>query len=192
MLRKCKYGTSLQSCGNFNPLLHESHKVNPLSLNAIVALVFFSVGFGAAVKYKDGVYAQEALAISDTKAAAAKKDIRVIDNASAAHTKELSKLNTQLWNAREKIASLSARECFSAATASLLNSTGDLGVPAASSESEGESGAITSGSGIRFTTERDAAGYIAICRTKYAEVASRLNNILVIEDKRHHLTKEPQ
>ena len=167
--------------------------MNPTLLNllgkAAFLLVVFMVGFGVAVKYKDGVQAQKELATAKAKEGVAVREIRAIDNASDKQVKLVSNLDNQLGAANAKIAKLSTRECFSSDTASLLNSTGIDGVPATASESEGETGAPSPGSGLRYTTEADAVGYIALCRTRYAKVAGQLDRILDIEDARHPKTK---
>lgn len=104
------------------------------------------------------------------------------DKAAGKHAAQLAALNDQLGDAREKIASLPGRECLSDGAVGMLNATGNVAVPAPASEPASAPAAASSGSGIRFATDRDIAGYIALCRTRYAEVSEQLNKILDIED----------
>ncbi|WP_311230432.1 MULTISPECIES: hypothetical protein [unclassified Acidovorax] len=45
-------------------------------------------------------------------------------------------------------------------------------------------GSGTDADGAGYASERDAAGQIAICRAKYAEVASQVDQILDMEEQR--------
>lgn len=150
---------------------------------AIAAALFFA-GLGIGIKWQRGVQAVADAAAADARAADGKRQIRAMDTASTTQVAALAKLNNQLGNAREKIALLSGRECLDAATVGVLNAIGGQPVPAAASEPAGETAAAAAGNGIRFATERDTAGYIALCRARYAEVAGQLDLILDIEDAR--------
>jgi hypothetical protein len=154
-----------------------------VALLLVVAAVF-SVGLGTGIKWQRGVQAQADVAAADARAADAKRQIRALDTASSAQAATLSKLNNQLGDARAQIALLSGRECFSADTVGVLNTIGGEPVPTPASQPASETAAPASGTGIRFATERDAAGYIALCRARYAEVAAQLNAILDVEEAR--------
>lgn len=150
----------------------------------LASLALFGAGLGTGIKWQRGVQAQADAAAADARAADAKRQIRALDTASATQVATLAKLNNQLGDAREKIALLSGRECFGAATVGVLNAIGGEPVPTPASQPASETAAPASGNGIRFATERDAAGYIALCRARYAEVAGQLNAILDLEEGR--------
>lgn len=151
---------------------------------AIAAIIFVAGGAGG-IKWQVGVQARAELAAADARASEAKKQIKVSDAAATTHAAALATVNNKLGDAREKIALLSGRECLAADTVSLLNAIGGEPVPAAAGQFEGAPPAPAAGGGLRFATERDAAGAIAVCRARYAEVASQVNQILDIEEARH-------
>ncbi|MDO8778116.1 MAG: hypothetical protein Q7K57_57240 [Burkholderiaceae bacterium] len=151
---------------------------------AIAALIFAAGGAGGA-KWQLGVQARADLAAADVRASDSKQQIKVIDRAAGVHVAALATVNNQLGDAREHIAKLSGRECLGAGTVSVLNAIGDQPVPAAAVDAASAPAALASGGGLRFATDRDTAGAIAICRARYAEVASQVNQILDIEDARH-------
>lgn len=157
--------------------------MSPLAILAI-ALVIFLAGGAGGIKWhagQDAIIAQKAAAARELDS---RKQIRIADKAATNHASELAQLNNQLGDAREKIARLSDRKCFDASTARMLNTIGSQPLSATSSEPTSAPNTAASGSGLRFTTERDAAGYIALCRARYAEVASQVNQILDIEEQR--------
>lgn len=155
------------------------------AIQLAIALAIFAAGGAGGIKWQLGVQARAELAAADVRASDAKRQIKVIDQASGEHVAAVAKLSNQLGNAREKIAVLSGRECLDAGTVSVLNAIGSEPVPAAAGESAGAAAATAASSGLRFATERDAAGAIAICRARYAEVAEQVNRILDIEEGRH-------
>jgi len=152
---------------------------------AVIAALIFAAGGAGGIKWQQGVQARAELAAADTRASEAARQIKVIDQSALAHVTALANINNQLGNAREKIATLSGRECFDAGTVGVLNAIGDQPVPATAGQSESAPPALASGSGLRYSTDRDAAGAIAICRARYAEVASQVNQILDIDEARH-------
>ena len=160
--------------------------MNPTLIIAAIAVAIglFGAGTATGIKWQLGVQARVDLAAADARSADAKRQIKTIDTASQTHVTALANLNNQLGVAREKIALLSGRQCLDAGTVRMLNAIGDQPVSAAAVESESAAAAAASGTGIRFATERDAAGAIAICRARYAELSSQLNQILDIEDAR--------
>ena len=164
--------------------------MNPLIIAAIAAAIF-AAGGAAGIRWHQGADAIAARKAEDARKTDALKQIRTADQAATGHAKALAKLNNQLGNAREQIAKLSGRECFGADTTRVLNAIGDQPVPADPGQPAGAPGATAPGSGLRFTTDRDAAGYIALCRARYAEVSSQVNQILDIEEARQP-TEKPQ
>lgn len=122
---------------------------------------------------------------ADLLKADAKEQARNNQKAAGAHAAELVTINQQLGAAREKIATLSGRRCFGGDTVRVLNAIGpgEPG-PASASEPAGQAATAAADTDERFATERDVASFVALCRARYAEVASQLNQILDIEDKR--------
>jgi hypothetical protein len=151
---------------------------------AVIAALIFAAGGAGGIKWQLGVQARAELAAADLRARDAARQIKVIDQAATAHVTALAKINQKLGDAREKIALLSGRECFDAGTAGVLNAIGDQPVRTPPGESAGEAPATAPGGDIRYSTDRDAAGAIAICRARYAEVSSQINQILDIEEAR--------
>jgi len=150
-----------------------------------IALVIFAAGAAGGVSWELGVQARAELAAQQARESDAIQQRKFGDKAAGDHADALTKINNQLGNAREKITQLSGRECFSADTAGVLNTVGAEPGAAAASEPAGTPTATAAGTGLRFTTDRDAAGYIALCRARYAEVSSQVNQILDIEEARN-------
>jgi hypothetical protein len=155
------------------------------AVQAVIAAIIFAAGGAAGIKWHAGQDAIAAKEAQELRESDARQMVAIADTAATRHAKALATLNNQLGNAREKIASLSGRECFDADTAGVLNTIGSEPVPAAAGEPAGTPPAVAAGTGLRFTTDRDAAGYIALCRARYAEVSSQVNQILDIEEARH-------
>ncbi|MDA8522296.1 hypothetical protein [Acidovorax sp. NCPPB 4044] len=113
------------------------------------------------------------------------------DRAAGTHAAELAGLNTQLGKARAQIALLSSdRQCLDGDTVRVLNNigkpAGGLGLRAATGQPAGAASAAA-GSGADATgyaSERSTADQIATCRAQHAELASQVNQILDIEDRR--------
>ncbi len=156
-----------------------------LSEKIILAIAIFVAGFMVGIKFEIGVMANNELAAVHARESDAIQQRRLIDNAAAAHAATLATLNKQLGDAREKIANLSGRDCLDPGTVGVLNAVGADAGPAAASNPSGPTTAAAAGTGLRFSTDKDVAGFIAVCRARYAELASQLNQILDIEDKRH-------
>lgn len=151
---------------------------------ALLAVVFVAGG-AMGIKWQLGVQARADVAAADARMAEARVQFKAADRAAGKQADRLAKINNQLGDAREKIAALSGRQCLDADTVRMLNAVGGEPVPAAASEPAREATAAATGTGIRpYATERDAAGYIALCRARYAEVAGQLNAVLDIEDAR--------
>lgn len=133
----------------------------------------------------------------------AKQQRQFADTTAGRHAATLASLSTQLGDAREKIASLSDRQCLGAGTVRMLNAIGAVpahgvgiratasqlaGAPPAAAGSADDDPAAAQGA---YASERDTATAIAICRTRYAEVSSQVNQILDIEEKRQQVAGSP-
>jgi len=151
----------------------------------VIAIGLVVGGFAGGVKYHAGQDARAELEARELRESDARQQRSASDKAAGKHAEQLATLANQLGDAREKIARLSGRECFDDRTTGLLNATGNLASATPASEPASAPASSSSGSGLRYSTDRDVAGYIALCRTRYAEVADQLNKILDIEDKRH-------
>lgn len=162
--------------------------MSPL-LIVVLAAVIFAAGGAAGIKWHAGLDAIAAKKAQDLRDADARQMTMIADTSAARHAKALATVNDKLGAAREKIALLSGRECFGADTARMLNTIGAEPGPAATREPAGAPPTPAAGTGLGFTTDRDAAGYIALCRARYAEVASQVNQILDIEEARQPHTK---
>ena len=113
------------------------------------------------------------------------------DRAAGEHAAALAALNTQLGDARARIAKLSDRRCLDAGTVGMLNA---IGKPAAGVDVRAAAGDAASAppaaagpaddAAAGYASERDAAEHIALCRARYAAVSGQLNQILDIEDAR--------
>lgn len=154
------------------------------AIQAALAAVLFAAGGAAGIKWHAGLDAIAAQKAEDIRKSDARQQARIADHSATSHAKALATINDKLGAAREQIATLSGRECFGADTASMLNTIGSEPVPAPAGEPAGAPPAVAAGTGLRYSTDRDAAGYIALCRARYAEVASQVNQILDIEAAR--------
>jgi hypothetical protein len=150
-----------------------------------ILLIIFAAGGAMGIKWQMGVQARADVATAEARASDAKQQRSFDDKAATTHAAALAAINKKLGDSRAYITKLSDRECLGARTVSLLNGTGDQPVPAAASEPESSTTTIAAGRGLRFSTERDVAGAIAICRARYAEVSSQVNQILDIEEARN-------
>lgn len=145
----------------------------------------FSAGGLTGVRWQQGVQARMDLAASEARATDSRQQIRAMDKAAGIHAAALTTLNKQLGAAREKISNLSGRECLDSDVVRVLNDIGDQPVRAAAGDAASAPTAPAAGGGLRFSTDRDAANAISICRASYQEVSSQLNQILDIEDRRN-------
>ncbi|HYW57661.1 MAG TPA: hypothetical protein VE934_11915 [Polaromonas sp.] len=148
-----------------------------LPLQIVIAMVIFLAGAAGGVKYHAGMIAKRDLAAERLIASDKVQQRKFSDVASGKHAGALSKLSTQLGDARAHIANLSDRPCLSARTVGVLNAIGEQPGGAATSEPAGASEAVA--------TARDVSTFIAACRAQYGEVSSQINQILDIEDRRH-------
>lgn len=155
------------------------------AIQAVIAALIFVSGAAGGVKWQLGVQARKDVAAAEARQSDAIQQRKFGDKAATTHAATLAAINNKLGNAREQIAKLSGRECLDAGTVGLLNTIGDQPVRAATGEPAGAPGAAASGAGLRFATDRDTASAIAICRARFAEVTSQVNQILDIEEKRH-------
>ncbi len=129
--------------------------------------------------------AQRELEAQLAREADAKQQRQFNDHQAGQHARAVAALNDQLGAAREKIARLSGRACLDPGTVGVLNATGAIDGAAAAGQPADPPAAAATGADVRYATDRDVAGYIALCRTWYGEVSDQLNKILDIEDRRH-------
>lgn len=115
------------------------------------------------------------------------------DTASGRHAAALATLNGKLGDARAQIATLSAdRQCLDARTVGMLNdlgTAGSLGLRATAGQLDGAAAAAAtaqadSAAGAGYASERDTAEWIAICKAQHDALASQVNAILDIEQRR--------
>lgn len=151
----------------------------------VIALAIFTGGLATGIKWHAGQDARAELKARELREADARQQRALGDRKATEHLNTVARLATQLGDAREHIATLSDSQCLDADTVRVLNAIGADGVRAAAGQPAGTPPAAAAGTGLRFSTERDAAGAIAQCRAAYAKVASQLNQILDIEDARH-------
>lgn len=154
-------------------------------IQLIIALVIFAAGAAGGIRWHAGQDAIAAQAAAELAKSDQMQQRKFGDKAATSHAQALASINTKLGDAREKIALLSDRQCLDAGTVRMLNAIGSEPVRATAGQSEGAAGAPASGSGLRFATERDTAAAIALCRARYAEAVSLVNQIMDIEDARH-------
>lgn len=154
-------------------------------IQLIISLAIFAAGAAGGVRWHAGQDAIAAQAAAEAVKSDQIQQRKFSDKAASTHAAALATINNQLGNAREQIANLSGRECFGADTAGVLSAVGAEPGGAAAGEPAGAPTATAAGTGLWYSTDRDVAGYIAICRARYGEVTSQLNKILDIEDRRH-------
>jgi len=152
-------------------------------IQLVIAIALLLAGFGGGVKYHVGVDAQRELAAKALQESDRIQQRKFGDVASGKHAATVSKLSNQLGDARAHIASLSGRECLDAGTVGVLNRIDGDGTAAGEPARAAEGTAP--GANVRYSTDRDVAGWIATCRAEYGTVESQLNQILDIEDRRH-------
>ncbi|WP_367846992.1 hypothetical protein [Rhodoferax sp. WC2427] len=151
----------------------------------VLAFALFVAGLATGIKYHAGLIAQRDMAAASARRADTIRQHQYSDGAGGEHAAVVAQLSNQLGNAREKIATLSGRECLDPGTVGVLNAIGGEPVRAAASEPAGTPTAASAGGGLRFSTDRDTARAIAVCRARYAEAVSQLDQILDIEAARH-------
>lgn len=163
---------------------------------AIVAAALASGGTWRVQEWRHGAIEAKRLDAERVAKDAADSDARqqrlFNDTAAGRHAADLAGLNTQLGDARARIALLSStRQCLDAGTVRLLNDIGKpagglglrtpAGDPARAAAAAAGSGADAAGAGA---SEQAAAQQIAICRSGYATLSSQVNQILDIEERR--------
>lgn len=162
--------------------------MSTLLIQITIAAAVFLAGLATGIKWHAGQDAIAAQAADDLRTSDERQQRQFGDAATTRHATALATISNQLGDAREKIATLSGRQCLDADTVSMLNAIGGNPVPAAPADAASAPAASATGTGIRgVATERDVAGAVAVCRARYAEVADQLNQILDIEDGRRPL-----
>lgn len=154
------------------------------SLTGLCAALLAGLALGAAGGWRVQEWrwtantATAAQAASEALQSDQRQQRRLADAAAGQHAAALVSINRQLGAAREKIASLSGRQCLDAGTVGVLNAIGgDVDVRASAGDPAGSAGPASS--------DRDVAAALATCRSAYATVRSQVIQILDIEDKRH-------
>lgn len=167
----------------------------PLPWRLVAALVLAGGLFGAGV-WTGAAWRQGRAAVAQVKAqrdaAQARRSlVRFADGRATQHAATVRSINHQLEAAYARIAQLRGRDCLDPGTVGMLNAIGGADVRTAAGESDAAAGAAAggggdgeSGAGLRFSTDRDLAQAIAVCRGRYAEVSGQLNGILDIEERR--------
>lgn len=154
----------------------------------VIALVLFVAGVALGIRWHVGQDAIAAAAAQSARDSDARQQRVFDDRAAGQHAAQLATLNAKLGDARAQIATLSGRTCLDAGTVGVLNTTGVLERGAAAGEPASAASSAAAPAGDRpAASDVDVAGYIAACRTRYAEVKNQLDQILDIEDKRHPL-----
>lgn len=156
----------------------------------VIAVLIFISGTMTGIKYHAGQDARAELAARELRDSDARQQRMVGERKSADHAKAIGRIATQLGNAREKLAQLPGRDCLAPSDVLVLNDIGSADVRSTAGQSPNPAPAASSGAGLRYSTDRDLAGAIAVCRARYAEVTDQLNQILDIEDSRHPPGKE--
>lgn len=115
------------------------------------------------------------------------------DAAAGKHAARVAALSNQLGDARAQIARLSVtRQCLDGATVGMLNNlgtpTGGIGLRTPASQPSGAAAAAATAQAdtpaTGYASERDTADWIATCKVRHDELASQVNQILDIEDRR--------
>jgi hypothetical protein len=151
----------------------------------VIVLALLAGSFAGGIKWHVGIVAQRELEAQTARETDARQQRKFNDLQAGRHADTLARLNNQLGDARGKIAKLSGRACLDAGTVGMLNATGVVDVPAATGQPAGAPPAAAAAVDDGNASDVDVAGYIALCRTRYAEVSDRLTQILDIEDRRH-------
>ena len=134
----------------------------------------------------------------DARQTDAKQQRQFNDTASGRHAATVATLSNKLGDARAQIATLSAdRQCLDARTVGMLNNLGAasaLGLRTPASQPAGAAAAVAAPETDRtpttgYASERDTAEWIAICKTQHDALASQVNQILDIEERREQGSK---
>lgn len=163
---------------------------------ALVAAALASGGTWRLQEWRHGAKEADRLHAEKTAQEARDTDARqqrqFSDLAAGKHAAALATINRQLGDARAHIVTLSTdRHCFDGGTAGVLNAIGKpasgLGLRAAAGDPAGAAGAAAGpggDAGAGVVSQRAAGAQIAACRALHAELASQVNQILDIEDRR--------
>lgn len=169
--------------------------LTPYAAVALVAAALASTGAWQAQEWRYGAKEAQRLQREREADELRQADVRqareMNDKAAGLHAAALAHVNTQLGAANAQIALLSdGRACLDGRTVGLLNNIGKpagglglraaAGDPASPAPAAAGSGADAGG----YASERAAAQQIAACRAEYAAVASQVDQILDIEDRR--------
>jgi hypothetical protein len=164
---------------------------------ALVAAAIAATGAWRVQEWRWGAKEAQRMEIESQAEEARQTDARqqrqFNDTASGRHAATVATLSNKLGDARAQIATLSAdRQCLDARTVGMLNNLGTastLGLRTPPSQPSGAAAAIAAPETDRtpttgYASERDTAEWIAICKTRHDELASQVNKILDIEERR--------
>jgi len=158
----------------------------------VIAGLIFVAGTATGIRWHAGQDALQEIAARELRDSDARQQRMFHDRKAGLHAADLARLSNQLGDARAQISRLPGRSCLDADTVRLLNDTGNLddsraaaGEPASPPAPAASAAGQPGGAEASSASDIDVAGYIATCRTRYAEVAGQLNQILDIEDRRH-------
>ncbi len=162
----------------------------PWRLLGVLAVAVASAWAGS--QWQAGRAAQAELAVRDQAAELQRLQRRAMDAGALQHAEHLRTLNRQLGAAHARIAQLAGRDCLDPGTVGVLNDIGGAvraaagqPAPAAAAPAADRGDGIPGGAGLRYSTDRDVAAALAVCRARYAEVSGQLDAILDIEEARH-------
>lgn len=153
---------------------------------SMAVLGVFLLGVWLGYRWHIGIAAKaeiDAMAVAEQRRQAIQA---MADQRAIGHAQQVRSLNQQLGVAHARIAQLGQRDCLDPGTVSLLNVIGTtMPTPPSQSQDSASAAASYSGHGLNFSTARDLASQIAVCRTAHSELADQLNAILDIEEARH-------
>lgn len=147
--------------------------MNVLLVAALSSAAAFGLGGWVGVRWERGEQAIAAEAAKERSDALIANQDAIAIAAGAAMTT----LSNQLGDARVRLNKLTnGRDCLQPDAVRLLNAAGAAPVPAAASRAASAPDA--------FATDRDVGDALAICRSRYGQLAEQLNAILDIEEQR--------
>ena len=164
---------------------------------ALVAAALAAAGTWQVQQWRWGAKATQQLEqqriADEARQTDARQQRQFADAAAGQHAARLATLSTQLGAARAHIARLSAdRQCLDAGTVRMLNNLGaapgGIGLRTPASQPAGAPPAAATAQADApasgYASEQDTADWIATCKVRHDELASQINQILDIEDRR--------
>lgn len=163
--------------------------MSSIAMRLLFTLIAFFVGVIIGIDYHQGKVAEDKLEAVNNSIEMSRLARQMMDAKAMTHTQTIRKLSTQLGDARATIAKLESRDCLDPGTVGVLNSIGMPTNGATTSQPQGQAGTAASNKGdglvgLRYSTNKDLADALAICRAGHEALSSQLNQILDIEDRR--------